>query len=382
MNEAMKNDNAFRKPLMVRIWGMLPYVVVLLLLVMMAGLGVTCKRRQQTLEERSAATQTSQTPANVVTLALAPTHIRDRINLPAVTEPWISLQVKAEVAGSIVEKKVQEGDTVTKGQVLVVIEERDYRNAFLSAKATFENARLTYERTGKLYEQQLATKSQMDAASAQLESARAAMDNAALQLDRCRIRAAFSGSVDRVSVEEGQYLNVGEPVVELLRVDRLKVVVGIPESDVAAVRNVSVFNITFDALGGKTVQGTRHFLSKTTDTAARLYDLKLAVENPDGEILPDMFARVDIVKREVPGALVVPRYALIDREDAAYVCIVSDGLVRILPVTTGITEGWKVAVTHGLSFGDQVVVMGHRNLEEGQAVNVMRSADSIEAVSQ
>jgi membrane fusion protein (multidrug efflux system) len=105
------------------------------------------------------------------------------------------------------------------------------------------------------------------------------------------------------------------------------------------------------------------------------------VDNSSHEILPDMFARVEIVKREAPDSIAVPVYAVINRNDENYVYLVGeDDSVSIRPIEMGLQESWQVEVTQGLAPGERLVVVGHRSVEDGQTVNVMRTIDNMEAL--
>ena len=360
-----------------RIWGVLPSVFLVCLAAVIGLLFDRIQSKGEVLQERKKAAVRPVAKINVVTLAVVPAPIRDRISLPGTTEPWIRLTVVAEVRGRVVAKSVTEGQKVQKGQILAELDPRDYQNAYRSAKASYETAKASLERLQKLQEGQLSTRSQLDDAKALVENTRAAMDTAALNLERCTIRSHMAGEINRVPVEEGQYLDVGETVAEIIQMERLKVKVGIPESDVDAVRRVQSFDVTIDALGGRVFKAEKRFLSNTADALARLYMLELSVENPDRAILPDMFARVEIVKQTVTAGLSVPLYAVINRNDQNLVFVVEDGAARSRPVKLGLQEGWRVEIRQGLEAGDRVIVVGHRGVSDDQAVTVVRSVERI-----
>lgn len=383
----MKNDIKQRETLkkksslMVRLWGLLPYLVVVSMFVMIILLGATCSDKQNRLAEASSEGTETRELVNVVALELKPTIIRDRISLPAVVEPWLELAVMAEVRGKVVQKAVEEGARVQEGDLIAVIDERDYVNAYNSAKALYETAKASYDRYSELYKAELATKSRIDTARANMENAKASMDIADLSVQRCRIHAPFTGILNNVYFEKDQYINVGDRLAELIEMDRVKVNVGIPESDVGAVRKLDSFDVSFDALDGKTVTGKKVYLAKTTETTARLYSLKIAVDNPQQDVLPDMFARVEIVKREVTDGIAVPAYTIINRDERNYAYVVGeDDVVSLRPIEMGLQESWQVEITRGLAIGERLVVVGHRSVEDGQRVNVMRSLENMEAL--
>lgn len=357
-----------------RIWGALPSLFVIVFLVFIFGLFVGIKAEQERLEAKKMATRKKERPpVNIVVQEIIPTPIRERINLPGMVEAWVDLGLLAEVRGVVVEVLLEEGDSVTKGDVIALLDTRDYDYALSEARAAYGLAISNNNRLKALYDRELIPKSDLDNAEANVETLRAQMENARLQLDRCRIRSPISGVVNRLDAEEGLFLSVGDPVAEILKIDSVKVSVGIPESDVDAVRQLNTFEITVDALSGKTIRAEKHFLSVAPDSLAQLYRLELSLDNRSGELLPGMFARVEIVKREVPDAISIPIYAVISRNDAHFVYVDQGGAAHATEVELGILEGWRIQVTRGLHAGDRVIVVGQRNVDEGQGLNVVRT---------
>ncbi len=350
------------------------FAVVLISLLIIWPLSLKIEARKESIAQRQAAAVSDKKAAvNVVTMAVEPGLLQEKISLPGVVKPWISLDVVSEVTGKVVHKEVTEGSRVEKGDVLAVIDKSDYRNARDSALASWETALANGKRLNALSGKQFVTRVQLDEAVARVKTTRAALDNARLNLSRCTIVSPMKGVVDRVHVETGKFLNAGDPVARVLQMDRLKVSVGIPESDVEAVRKVETFDVTIDVLDGRTFAGTRHYLYKTAESAARLYTLEIEVSNDRGEILPDMFARVAIVKNTAPQGLAVPMYSLVNRGENVGVYVETAGIARFRPVETGFRIGWKTLVREGLSAGEKVVVAGHRLIEDGAPVKVTRT---------
>ncbi|MCG8566748.1 MAG: efflux RND transporter periplasmic adaptor subunit [Desulfobacterales bacterium] len=338
-------------------------------------------KRQALAEEQSRQGQMERKPINVATLEILPKPLAEKLSFPGVAKPWISLKVVSEARGQVVEKPVQEGDRVKKGDVLARLDSRDYQNAYDAALASHETAQITKKRLVALSSKKFVTQSKLDDAVAQVKTTRANLATARLNLERCTIRSPMDGVVDRSDIEVGTYLQVGDPVFTLLQLDKIKVAVGIPESDVDAVRRLKTFRMTLDALDNRPVTGSYHYLTRTTDSLARLYTLDIRVDNPDQAILPDMFSRVEIVKNQVDDGLAVPIYALVTRRDEKGVFVENQGKVRFQPVETGFQDGWEIQITRGLNPGDRVVVVGHRIIEDGETVQVTQSVRTMEELT-
>jgi len=157
-----------------------------------------------------------------------------------------------------------------------------------------------------------------------------------------------------------------------VKVSRVKAVIGIPESDVTAVRKLNKVNVEIKALGEYVQSGKIHFISSSPETLARLYRLELELDNPDHTILPGMFVRADIVKQSSKEALSIPFYSIISRNNEQYIFVENDGVVEKRNVITGIMEGWMIEITDGLNPGEHVVVEGHRDVEDGRKVKVVK----------
>ncbi len=363
-----------RNRLQKRLWGMLPALFLILLILIITGLFAHISgERERVTAENLASLHKKRPPVNVVVLDVTPMPIRDRLSLPAQVEPWVVLNVLAEVSGKVVELMAEEGDAVKKGDLIARIDSRDYENELSSIRAKYNLAEKNLNRAGDLFEEGLITRARLDDEIANVESLRAALKNAELRLERCSIKSPISGVMNRIDAEEGLYLNVQDPVGQILELDRVKVSVGIPESDVDAVRKLTHFDLTIDALGGRTVRGRKLFLSKSPESFAHLYRLEIEVENREGEILPGMFARVDIIKKELSNSVSVPLYSVISQGDEQFVYVEKDGKAHVRIVETGILEGWRVQIARGIEEGDRVIVVGHRSVDEGQEVNVVRT---------
>ncbi len=259
---------------------------------------------------------------------------------------------------------------------------RDYQNDYDAALASYETTLTTKDRFTALSKKQFVTQSQLEDANAMVKTSKAAMDTAELNLSRCTIRSPMEGIVDRVYIESGEFLSVGDPVATILQIDRLKIEVGIPESDVAAVRKLSTFDMIIDALGGQNYKGKYHYLFKTADSMARLYNLEIEVNNPGHKILPGMFARVSIVKHHDAQGLAVPIYSLVTLDKKTGVFVEKENVVHFRPVTTGFLDGWKIQIPTGLFPGEKVVVVGHKIIEDGETVHVAKTILNMEELTQ
>ena len=362
-------------------------ITTLVIIVLLCGtillLGLLVKSKAESLKQQEIdSSQIKKALTNVITLEIIPAPVQETINLPGRAKPWKFLTIVAEVRGKIVKKQITEGSTVKVGDILAEIDKRDYENLYNSAVASFEAAQSSKKRLKALKKKKFITQSQLDDVTATVKQAEALMNNAKLSLTRCTIISPMDGIVDRVFIEDGTFLASGDPVLNILQIDKIKIEVGIPESDVDVVRYLEEFDITIDALGNRHFKGKRFYLHKTTDTFARLYNLEIRVDNFDKKILPDMFARVKIIKHYIEDGLAVPMYALVNKDGVDGVYVVEENMAHFRKVKKGFLDKWRIQIADGLNPHDQVIVVGQRFISDKEQVNVTKSVKTMEELSQ
>lgn len=356
------------------LWSIIPWMMVALIVAFIVNTGGRIKEKKTRLEEAKKAAMKKEVPAvRVITLALEPRRLEDKINLPAQVEPYRDVWVKAEVPGQVVKVLVEEGQTVKNEQVLVKLDDRDYQSRLARIEANYKLAKLNYDRTSALVKKKITAATKLDEIEAQLKDLTAQRKEAQLALSRTRITSPICCLLNELKAKEGDFVSVGDPVAQILQLDRIKVTVGVPESDVAAIFDLEEADVIIEALGKRRVKGRKIFLSRQPRTLARLYDLELIVPNPDRRILPGMFARVELVKQVFDKALAVPLYAVISQGDERIVFIEKEGRAERRRIEVGALVGWQVRVTSGLMAGDRVIVVGHRLLDHGQQVEIIKN---------
>jgi membrane fusion protein (multidrug efflux system) len=372
-----KPPNTPRGRIVFFIWNNLPRFVLLAMIIFIFILMGAIRDKSTLIAANKAAEGSREKPpVNVVTLTLSPTTITDRINLPGVVEPWTRLSLMAKLNGSITKVLVQEGDHVKKGDIIALIEDDDFRIALERAEATYDLAKSEYARDKSIHAKGVIPTATLDINRNNLQTAKSDYENAKLLFSRTSVTSPMDGIIRRMDAKVGLQLSIGDPIAEILAIDRMKAVVGIPESDVTAVRELENVDLTVQALGDRIITGKKHFLSPSPDSAARLYNLELEIDNSGGEVLAGMFIRADIVKKQIDETLAVPFYSVISRNEEQYVFIEEEGVAKKRKVKLGIMEKWMVQITAGLNPGDNLLIEGHRDVEDSQNVKIIKTLTS------
>ncbi|MEN8141828.1 MAG: efflux RND transporter periplasmic adaptor subunit [Thermodesulfobacteriota bacterium] len=351
-----------------------PFLFLILPLLLILGLGLTISAKKgRLLEAKKQAAAQELPPVNCIVQEILPGPIEDRLNLPGVIEPKEDLTLLAQVDGTIAKVLVREGEQVQKGQVLARIEEDDYRIALTAAKAAHRLAAADHKRNKELHAKKLLPQASLEASATMLLTRNSELEAAALKLSRCTIKAPLASVVQRLDAKVGLLVSRADPLARLVQVEPVLAVIGIPESDVAAVSRLTEVELTIQALE-RTVMGRRHFLSPAPQKNGRLFRLELSLANGDRLIRPGMFVRAQLIKERKEAALTVPLYAIITRDQEQFVMVADRGVARRQRVTSGIIDGFKVEITKGLTAGDKVIVEGQRQVDDGRAIKVVEDA--------
>lgn len=348
-----------------------------------------------------------------------PATLENNLTLSAEFEPFQDVDVMSKVAGYVRTIRVDIGSRVKQGDILAVLEvpeiQADVQKAqagvaaaqanVLTAEAAVQHAQaaagiahLSYERIndvatknkGLVPRQEVDVAQSRDAeATAQVASAQSALKAAqqsrvSAQSDLARasammqyatIRAPFAGVVTKRYANTGSMIQAGTasqsqamPVVRLAQNNVLRLTLPVPVTDVSEVKDGEPVQVNLSN-PSRTLQGRISRYANSVQMATRTMDTQVDVPNPDGTIVPGMYADVRLHLADKPDVLSVPVDAvdgLGTSVEQAYV--VRSGVVHVVQVTTGLQTPTRLEVLSGLKAGDQVIVGRHTGLSEGEQV--------------
>jgi membrane fusion protein (multidrug efflux system) len=278
----------------------------------------------------------------------------------------------AKVTGTLEAVYADIGDYTKEGQLLAVIDSTELAQQVLLTSATYENAMLNYDRARKLAEQNLIATQDFDNATAAMTVAKANYESAKTRLSYSRITAPFSGIITRRFLDPGAVITTSNPTLfTLMDLDRVKVVVSVPERDVPFVQKVKTASITVDALPGATFRGTLSRLSQALDMATRTMLIQIDVENRDHTIKPGMFATVTLFVDQHKNALLLPLQSVLADEKGRFIFALSTNKVKKIYVKSGWEVNNRLEILDGLAEGEDVVESGQQQLRDGSEVKVI-----------
>ncbi len=212
-------------------------------------------------------------------------------------------------------------------------------------------------------------KDQVDAAKAGLQSAESQVNAARQLIADAQIRAPFAGRIDGKPAEVGTVLGSGGMVAHLVGKEGVYFQGQISEDDVASISDGSKVTVSFDGLPGVTFPAHVESVGPNASTYGRLFSVRVQLDGSTAGIKPGMFARGEVVVKNIANALVVPSASIVQQDNANYVFVVQGGKAKRTEVKPGLAQG-QVTEVSGVKLGDEVVTVGQTGLVDGSLIKV------------
>lgn len=294
-------------------------------------------------------------------------YISSTANLVAENE----VKVLSEVEGRVSSLRVEEGDWVKKGQVLVTLLRDEEEIAVKKAQLKESNARAAFDRAKELVERELISREAFDKLTIDFEIARQELAEAEWALKRTTIVAPFSGRVTARMTQLGQHVRPGDELFQVTDFNPLIARIYLPERDVLGLEEGRSVQIRLDASEQVAFAGRIRQISPVVDTSTGTVKVTVEATEPPAQVRPGSFVTVNIVRETRPEALLLPREAVLRELQKAHVFVAQNDVAEKRAVTLGIEEGDLVEVTSGVAAGDQVIVAGQGGLKDGSAVKIL-----------
>jgi len=281
------------------------------------------------------------------------------------------VNVTFSVLGTVERVLVDEGQFVKRGQALAVSDGRNIRQTYAMSKTTLEQAEDAYRRLKNLYDKGTLPEIRMVEAESALQRARSSEAIAHKSLDDITLRAPWSGYIATVNVHEGANITPGMNGVKLVKIERVKICIPIPEKEIGNIAMGNVVHFTVAALPGREFSGKVIARSMTANPISHAYDVRALVDNADHALLPGMVGKVKVANASKGYALVLPQQAIMVSGQDKFVWIEKGGVAHRRSITTGDITNEGVVIESGLSKGEKVIIEGQEKVSDGVKVKVL-----------
>ena len=307
---------------------------------------------------------------NVVTRVVRPQEFVNHLRLVGEVKPVRRVVVSIEATGLVKRIEVEKGESVRQDAVLARLDDELLRAAADEAEAALNASGLTLRNQKRLLDQKALAESVYLDTKYRHDMNLARHQQAQTYLGKTVIRAPIAGVVDSRNLEVGELATPGRELMDLVDIDRVKIAAGVPERHLKHVTSGTRATLTFPAYPDVTLEADISYIGTTLDPESRTIPIEITLGNPAHRLKPEMAVTIRVVKDNIPEAIVIPQDAVIDTDQGRIVFLADKNVARSVPVVLGSTSGDQVLVTNGLAAGDSLIVVGHRNLVNGESIQV------------
>ncbi len=195
-------------------------------------------------------------------------------------------------------------------------------------------------------------------------------DEVGLVFEKAPVESPIDGILGKVYVDIGANVLPQTATALVVKMDRVKIYLDIPERYLPRVALGLSAEIFVDAYPGETFSGVVSVVSPVVDTLTRSSSVEVLVDNKDRRLRSGMFAKVRLIVQEHMDTVVVLKEAVLGKPPQQYVYIVEGGKAVLRNVRLGLRQGPYFQVTEGLKAGDRIVIIGQQRLYEGAPVYI------------
>ncbi len=341
-----------------------PFRHVVLLVAALLGLAlVSCSKQVAAPAAGTGVTQ--RQPVEVVNITRR--DLTESLSLVGSLAPNETAQLRAEISGQVRAVLFDEGQMVTKDQVLLRIDDAELRAQLAQAEAKFRLAELNFKRSENLTEARSMSQAEADRTKSEYSAAEAELQLLRVRLAKMEIKAPFDGVVGARTISPGDYITAATAITTLDDLSRLKVDFQVPERFTSRIKSGTIFTVRAQTPAGVArAKGEVYFISSVIDRSTRSSQVKGYVTGNPAGFQPGMFAGIELVLEVRLGVMTVPEGAILTTSTGPQVIAVrangADQVAEFVPVQLGLRERGLVEFSPvkagALAEGQTVVASG------------------------
>lgn len=287
-----------------------------------------------------------------------------------------NVMVSPEMPGQITQIKVKEGDKVSQGQVLAVIDATVLNKSIEEVESGLTLATTVYERQKKLWEQKIGSEVQFLTAKNNKEGLEKKLETLRSQAGQATIKSPISGTVERLIQKEGEMGSPGMPLMQIVSINNMKVRAMVSEAYSLSVKEGDSVTVRFSSSVDKVVRAKVSRVAKTIHPGNRTFDVEVNIPNTDNLLKPNGVAVLKFNDFRAENAVVVPSLVLTKDARGDFLYTVQSKEGKNIAVKTYVTLGKSseglTMITSGLTAGQKIVVEGFNEVSNGKAVVIQK----------
>ena len=290
--------------------------------------------------------------------------------------------VYPEMPGILKSVLVKEGQRVKQGQILATIDDGGMSQQLAQLETNVQLAKTTFERQQRLWEQKIGSEIQFLQTKTAFESQKSAVSQLKQQLEKSIVTAPFSGIIDAVFKEKGVVVAPGQgsEIFRIVNLSNMYIETEVPETYIRSITKNKTVEVNFPILN-QTMQSKIRQVGNFINPNNRSFKIEIGVPNLNGNIKPNLTARLKLNDYTNPKAILIPQSIISENaQGAQFVYVVVDkkdqkAIAKRLIIETGKTQGDLIEVVKNLAADAEIIIEGARSVNNGQVVKVINKKE-------
>lgn len=313
----------------------------------------------------------SQTAIQASVVEIRPSQVPVRVEVTGQVTPVFQAVLSSRIQGTIDTLLVREGTQVSKGQVLLQLDNRDVQADLARARAEEENARTQLKRMNALLKDEAVSRQEVENASRAFKVAEANRKAVLAQLSYTVVKAPFDGVITEKKVEAGELASPGQPLLKMEDPFQLRLEATVAEGDLKSITRGDKISVTIDALQAQVLNGVVSQIIPAGDPQTHTFIVKVDLPRTAG-LQSGMFGRFQLDKGS-SQTMLVPASAVVERGELTSVYVVGpDGVARLRWIKTGRRFDQQREILSGVNAGERILTDGSRGAD-GASVQILNS---------
>lgn len=344
------------------------FIILIMVILFVTGCG-TQEAPEQTEEI------TKKIP--VETIEVTKGEFKKFLTLSGITNAHKTVMVTPKIAGAekVVALNIKEGDQVSAGQTLAVLDQSTVAIQLSQAQRNYDDTLINYERNKALFEAGAIPKANFEQIETALHQAQTTLEAQQIAFNNTIVKAPISGIVTAVNAVEGSLATASTVIATIVDVSILEINTSINEMQVEKISVGQEVEINIPSASEKVFNGKIDFVSPVMDNT-KSYPVKIVLDNSKGELRAGMYAKIAMTTDVHQDVIKVPRKAVITRNGESKVFVVEEDKAIMKKVNIGLNNGSDVEITDGLNVGEVLIVNGNEDLVDGDLVTIVNRGES------
>ncbi len=279
------------------------------------------------------------------------------------------------ISGTASKVLVAEGQQVRKGQLLAVLDDENYRNAWQIASSKEQQAQDAFNRLEPVYKKGSLPEVKYVEIRTALEQARSMTAMAEKNLKDCKLYAPADGMIGKKMIEPGMSVIPGNPSFQLVKIEKVKVSFPVPEKEIVSVAKGQKASVRVSATGDKLFEGEVDEIGVLSNPLSHTYLVKVNLDNPGRLLKPGMVCNVQLSNPDLTSRIVIPLSAIqhqANGEKFVYLANDATGKAEKRTIVAGPLAANGVVISSGLKSGDLLIINGYQKITENSPIQILR----------